>query len=113
MKLYMTKKQSDKLKTLQEKTHRLMELTDTPEQEHELRLLDARISGALLSPLLPPGGLRVSLMLGLVAGGVLGCVYWSWWFAFAWLAAAVFSPRIVGEVALLAGRFARGYRGDD
>ena len=113
MRLYMTKKESEELKTLLEETHQLIELAETTEQKQQLSLQAASISGLMLSPLLPPGGLRISLMVGLVAGGVLGCVYWSWWFAFAWLAAATFSPRIVGETAYLAGCFVRGYRGDD
>ena len=113
MRLYISKKQSEELKTLLDETYQLIECAKTAEQKDELNLLAAKISGTLLSPLLPPGGLRISLMVGLVAGGIVGCVYWSWWFAFAWPAAATFSPRIMGEAAFLAGCFARGYRGDD
>ncbi|MCY4506703.1 MAG: hypothetical protein OXG35_07050 [Acidobacteria bacterium] len=113
MRLYMRKKESEELETLLRETHQLIELAETAEQKQQLDLYATSTSGLLLSPLLPRGGLRISLMVGLVAGGVLGCVYWSWWFAFAWLAAATFSPWIVGNTAYLAGCFVRGYRGDD
>ena len=113
MKLYMTEKEFKELETLQEETDQLLELAETTEQKQQLSLLAASVSGLMMSPLLPTGGLRISLMVGLAAGGVLGCVYWSWWFAFAWLAAATFSPWIVGMTAYLAGCFVRGYRGDD
>lgn len=113
MRLYMSKKESEELKRLGDETRRCIEYAETAERKEELELLLTRIAGALLSPLLPHGWLRISLMVGLTAGGVLGCVYWSWWFAFAWLAAATFSPWIVGMTAYLAGCFVRGYRGDD
>ena len=107
MRLYMPKKESDELKALLEETDQLLEFAQTAEEKEQLGLHITRISALLLSPLLPVGGLRISLMAGLIAGGVLGCVYWSWWSALAWPAAAMFSPWIVGETALLAGCFAR------
>ena len=113
IRLYVPKKQNAELRALLDETDELIERAKTREAKRPLRVQAARISGLTLSPLLPPGALRISLMVGLVAGGVLGCVYWSWWFAFAWLTAATFSPRIVGEIAYLAGCFVRGYRRDD
>ena len=107
MRLYMTKKKSDELKALLNETDQLVEFAQTAEEKEELSLRITRISALLLSPLLPHGGLRISLMVGLITGGILGCVHWSWWFAFAGPAAAMFSPWIVGETALLAGCFAR------
>lgn len=83
----------------------------TVEDWEKLELLQAQLSGALLSTWLPFGWGRRLIMIVLFIIGAYGLAEGNSYFLFAWLFALLFSPRIVGEVAFAFGRFMAGFHG--
>lgn len=83
----------------------------TPEERQKLEALQAQLSGALLSPWLPFGWGRRSIMMVLFLVGAIGLAQGNDYFLFAWLFLLFFSPRVVGEVAYALGRFMAGVNG--
>ena len=70
-------------------------------------LMELRVAGVLLSRWLPPGLWRKCVMFALLGLGLLAPLT-TWWLIASWPAAAMFSPRLTGQAAYLAGRFAAG-----
>lgn len=83
----------------------------TAEERQKLETLQTQLSGALLSPWLPFGGGRRSIIIVLFLVGASGLVQGNGYFLFAWLFLLFFSPRVVGEVAYALGRFMAGLNG--
>ena len=108
MKLYLSKQEQLELKnTLQEVTDALDDETLSLEDRQELENHKASLSGALLSPILPTGKVRMFIMFSCFVLGT-SAFYTDYeflvWFL---LIGCSFSPRLVGEVAMLVGRFQR------
>lgn len=79
----------------------------TVEDRQKLEMLQAQLSGALLSTWLPFGWERRSIMIVLFLVGAYGLVQGSIYFLVAWLLLLLFSPRVVGELAFAFGRLQR------
>lgn len=100
--------QEEAKRLLTEVTAELQRGDLTPEQRADLERHAAALAGALLKPWLPLGLWRRAVMLLLFLLGLL----WpfgggpSW--AVAWLVMLLFSPRVVGEMAFVLGRYSTG-----
>ena len=108
MRLYLSKQEQLELKnTLKEVTDALDDETLSLEDREELENHKASLSGALLSPILPTGMVRILIMLSCFVLGV-SAFYTDYEFLF-WflLIGCSFSPRLVGTIAFLFGRFQR------
>ena len=108
MRLYLSKQEQLELKnTLKEVTDALDDETLSLEDRQELENHQASLSGALLSPILPTGVVRILIMLSCFVLGV-SAFYTEYEFLF-WflLIGCSFSPRLVGTLAFLFGRFQR------
>lgn len=81
-----------------------------PEQRAELELHQTKLAGVLLHPWLPFSWWRRVVMLVLLLLGSLWPLGGSPVWAVAWLAMLLFSPRAMGEIAFLLGRFAGGFK---
>jgi hypothetical protein len=92
-------------------TRLLKEGNLTAEEKQKLETLQARLSGALLSPWLPFGWVRRLIMVVLFLVGAIGVTQGNTYFLFSWLLLLLFSPRLVGEVAYAFGRFMSGTNG--
>ena len=108
MKLYLSQQEQLELKnTLKEVTNALADESLSPEQRQELENHKASLSGALLSPILPTGKVRMFIMFSCFVLGI-SAFYTDYeflvWFL---IIGCSFSPRLVGEVAMLVGRFQR------
>jgi hypothetical protein len=108
MKLYLSQQDQLELKnTLKEVTDALGDETLSLEDRQELENHKASLSGALLSPILPTGKVRMFIMFSCFVLGI-SAFYTDYeflvWFL---LIGCSFSPRLVGEVAMLVGRFQR------
>ena len=108
MKLYLSQQDQLELKnTLKEVTDALGDETLSLEDRQELENHKASLSGALLSPILPTGKVRMFIMFSCFVLGTSAFYtdyeFLVWFF----LIGCSFSPRLVGEVAMLVGRFQR------
>ena len=108
MKLYLSQQDQLELKnTLKEVTNALVDETLSPEERQELENHKASLSGALLSPILPTGKVRMFIMFSCFVLGT-SAFYTDYeflvWFL---LIGCSFSPRLIGEIAVLLGRFTR------
>ena len=108
MKLHLSQQDQLELKnTLKEVTDALGDETLSLEDRQELENHKASLSGALLSPILPTGKVRMFIMFSCFVLGT-SAFYTDYeflvWFL---LIGCSFSPRLVGEVAMLVGRFQR------
>ena len=108
MKLHLSQQDQLELKnTLKEVTDALGDETLSLEDRQELENHKASLSGALLSPILPTGKVRMFIMFSCFVLGI-SAFYTDYeflvWFL---LIGCSFSPRLVGEVAMLFGRFQR------
>ena len=108
MKLYLSQQEQLELKnTLKEVTDALGDETLSLEDRQELENHKASLSGALLSPILPTGKVRMFIMFSCFVLGI-SAFYTDYeflvWFL---IIGCSFSPRLVGEVAMLVGRFQR------
>ncbi len=108
MKLYLSQQEQLELKnTLKEVTDALDDETLSLEDRQELENHKASLSGALLSPILPTGIVRIFCMFGCFALGASSFYtdyeFLVWFF----LVGCSFSPRLIGEIAVLLGRFTR------
>ncbi len=83
----------------------------TIEDREKLEILQAQLSGALLSTWLPFGWGRKLIMILLFIVGAYGLVEGNSYFLIAWLCALLFSPRIVGVFAFAFGRLMAGFHG--
>ena len=83
----------------------------TAEDRQKLEVLQIQLAGALLSPWLPFGWGRRSIMIVLFLVGANGLIQGNGYFLFAWLFLLFFSPRFVGEFAYALGRFMAGFNG--
>jgi hypothetical protein len=80
----------------------------TPEERENFETLQTQLSGLLLSPWLPYGWGRRSIMLALFAVGAVGALGVNTYFFLAWVFLLFFSPRVVGEVSYALGKIFRG-----
>ena len=108
MKLHLSQQDQLELKnTLKEVTDALGDETLSLEDRQELENHKASLSGALLSPILPTGKVRMFIMFSCFVLGT-SAFYTDYeflvWFL---IIGCSFSPRLVGEVAMLVGRFQR------
>ncbi len=108
MKLYLSQQDQLELKnTLKEVTDALGDETLSLEDRQELENHKASLSGALLSPILPTGMIRMFIMFSCFVLGT-SAFYTDYeflvWFL---LIGCSFSPRLIGEIAVLLGRFTR------
>lgn len=81
----------------------------TAEDRQKLEALQAQLAGVLLSPWLPFGWGRRSIMIVLFLVGATGLVQGNGYFLFAWVLLLFFSPRFVGELAYALGKFMAGF----
>ena len=105
------KTQSTLKKQLKEITELLKSDGLTIEQREEFELLSAKISGSLLSVWLPVDIGRRLIMVILFLIGLYGLMNGNNYFLISWIFLPMFSPRLVGEIAHLMGRFAGGKKG--
>jgi hypothetical protein len=104
----MDKKLNQQLKDLLEKLMNIRENEDLTQEEREKLDLDiARISGQLLSPWLPLGIMRKILMSVFILIGFLGFISQYQWLIYSFIIAGFFSPRVVGETAMMIGKASR------
>jgi len=75
------------------------------EERQRLELLQAQLSGELMTPWLPYGVVRKLLMLIFVFLGVVGVLAGNVYTALLLIFAILFSPRVVGELAYRLGKF--------
>ena len=80
------------------------------EEKQDAALRRACVAGALLSPLFPPGIIRITLMIGFFAVGFLSFLTSYKWLFLSFFLSFSFSPRIVGEMARVVGAFNRGWK---
>ena len=108
MRLYMTKKERDELRSLQSTF--LSILSDEHASAEGKRTASEQVfalSGALMSPLLPSGIVRNVLMIGFIAIGILAFLTPYKWLFLSFFVALAYSPRVVGELSVLSGRVQR------
>jgi len=91
-------------KVLEEITEELKDQSLSDEDRKTLEMHAAELSGIMLSPWLPADWGRRLIMAAIVGLGVYGLVVRNYEVIFWWLALPFFSPRIVGETALLVGK---------
>ena len=104
----MNKKQNQQLKDLLEKFNNMLENEDLSQDEREkIKQNIVRISGQLLSTWLPAGFMRKILMLAFILIGFLGFFSQFQWLICSFILAGMFSPRLVGETAIIVG-YVRG-----
>ena len=82
----------------------------TSEERAELVMHADRLSGLLLSIWFPMGIGRKLIMLVIFLVGIYGLLIGNHYFLFSWVILPMFSPRLVGEIAFLMGRFSAGMR---
>ena len=83
----------------------------TVEQREELEIHADKLSGVLLSIWFPIGVGRKLIMFVLFSIGIYGLEIENDYLLISWILLPCFSPRIVGEVSYLIGRFVGGIRG--
>lgn len=83
----------------------------TAEDRQKFEMLQTQLAGVLMSTWLPFGWGRRSIMIVLLLVGAYGIVEGSGYFLIAWLQLLLFSPRVVGELAFVYGRFLAGFHG--
>jgi len=83
----------------------------TAEERQRFEVLQAQLSGILLSPWIPFGWGRRGAMIVLFVLGGLGLAGGNMYFLFAWLIMFCFSPRLVGEFAYYLGKLSSGSNG--
>ena len=82
--------------------------TDLSEDERQrLKILQAQLSGSLLSVWIPFGVARRIVMALLILTGIYGLLTGNYILAAAFIFAALFSPRIIGETAFWLGKLSR------
>jgi hypothetical protein len=81
------------------------DLSDSDRQAMQIHAF--KLAGLLMSPWIPFGAYRRFIMALLVLAGLVGFVNGQPWALVLWIVAAMFSPRIVGEVSYLRGRLSR------
>ena len=80
----------------------------TPEEREKLEIRAEKISGALCRTWLPvPTSHRIGMLL-LFVGGLYGFIVDDPFFAILWVVVPLLSPRLMGEVTYLLGRFTVG-----
>ncbi|MDP2599089.1 MAG: hypothetical protein Q8P49_04645 [Candidatus Liptonbacteria bacterium] len=77
-------------------------LSDSDVKEFEN--INATIAGVFLSNWLPSGIVRRFFMFLFFGLGILGSLFYSLYFLFFLIIAGMFSPRLVGKVAVLLGK---------
>ena len=104
----MNEKLNQQLKDLQDKFNNILENEDLSQEQREKLELDvARIAGHLMSSWLPAGIMRKILMLAFILIGFLGFFSQFQWLICSFILAGMFSPRLVGETAIIVG-YVRG-----
>jgi hypothetical protein len=98
-------------KQLDEVTEHLKGDDLTIEQREELEILQAKLSGGLLSIWFPMGIGRKLIMVVIFLVGIYGLVIGNHYFLFSWIILPMFSPRLMGEVSYFMGRISAGTRG--
>lgn len=105
----MTRIQYEEAKRVQAEIHAELSRADlTDEQRATLQHHAYALAGTLMSIWLPFGLWRRAVMVILVLVGIGGVVMGLYWAMLAWLLIPIFSPRAVGEITYMAGRFAAG-----
>lgn len=95
------------IKTQHEILNRLNDEATTQEDRQKLEAWNTQLSGQLLSIWFPFNWGRRLIMAGLFLLGLYGLTSGQFYFLFAWLGAAIFSPRLMGELTFLVGKASR------
>ena len=101
------KTQSTLKKQLKEITEYLKRDDLTIEEREEFELLSAKIAGALTHDWLPSDLGRRLIMVILFLIGLYGLMDGDNYFLISWIFLPMFSPRLMGELAHLAGKASR------
>lgn len=103
----MDKKSNQEHKELLKELNKVLQDENLSQEEREtLELHVARVSGLLLNTWLPIGVMRKTFMLSFILIGFAGFFSSNQWLFFSFLIAGIFSPRLIGEIALLIGEIA-------
>ena len=93
--------------TLSQVNKKLQDPNLTDEQREELQLHASALAGQLLSTWLPVDNIRRIFMLCFFLIGFLGFFTSYEWLVWSFLIAGIFSPRLIGEIALKLGQINR------
>jgi len=101
----MDKQTHDQLKKQFEATKKLLESgLLSPEEKNKFNELNAQLAGAMLSSWLPADWIRRILMVIIFLVGFYGIFEISSYFLILLILSLLFSPRIVGEIAIFMGK---------
>lgn len=105
----MTRIQYEEAKRVQAEIHAELARDDLTDEQRAALQRDAyALAGTLMSMWIPFGLWRRAVMVALALVGIGGIATGLFWATLAWLLIPMFSPRAVGEITYLAGRFAAG-----